>query len=277
MFPREIKQFMAIFIVSTIISCSGIISSDTINPQSSSNLDFIYNSIDSLFDQYVTPDWGLVNYDDLWQDPLLQQVVDTIEVFDLSTVTTPEDSFAFWINAYNVLVIYHLKEYGYTPQDQLGFPLFKKKLDCARRKYTLDEIEKAPPAPILQFNDPRSHFVLVCAALSCPPLLNKAYRGKTLYQQIDEKTEQFLNSNSFNPIGSQTPPRVSSLFAFYPNDYNGFERDQSQIKKIKSGGTGKAKEFILSYLTDDTKKNKLKNDTNDPMLVISYDWTINKQ
>lgn len=257
--------------------CTGIISGNNTNPNSTSNLAFINNSIDSLFGKYVTENRGLVDYYGIWADPLFKQLVDTIEVFDLSSVKTGVDSLAFWINAYNVLVIYHLQDFGFTPQDQLGFPLFKTSYECAREKYTLDQIEKTGPAPIAKFGDPRTHFVLVCAALSCPPLLNRAYRGDSLYKQIDRKTQEFLNSEEFNPILANTPPRVSSLFSFYPNDFIGFKRDTTKPSFITFGGAGGIKGFIASYLTDQSKSSKIINDPSNPINVVTYDWTINKQ
>lgn len=272
-----VQMITVLMIILVLISCTGIISGDNTNPNKTSNLDFIYNSIDTLFAKYVTADRGLVDYDGIWADPKLQQLVDTIEVFDLSSVKTVTDSLAFWINAYNVLVIYHLQDFGFTPQDQLGFPLFKTSYECAREKYSLDQIEKTGPAPIAKFKDPRTHFVLVCAALSCPPLLNKAYRGDSVYSQIDRKTREFLNSEVFNPILANSPPRVSSLFSFYPNDFVGYTRDASKPSFMTAGGSGGVKEFIVSYLTDQNKVDKIQNDPSNPINVISYDWTINKQ
>lgn len=55
---------------------------------------------------------------------------------------------------------------------------------------TLDEIERQVLRK--QFNEPRIHMALVCAALGCPPLWNEPYVGRKLAQQLDDQSRRFL-------------------------------------------------------------------------------------
>ncbi len=51
-----------------------------------------------------------------------------------------------------------------------------------------------------QFDEPRIHAALVCAAQGCPPLRPEAYKGTGLEEQLADQMRTFLNS-----IASATP------------------------------------------------------------------------
>ena len=44
-------------------------------------------------------------------------------------------------------------------------------------------------------NEPRIHFAINCASLSCPNLLNEAYVPEKIATQLDEVTRKFINSS----------------------------------------------------------------------------------
>ncbi len=168
---------------------------------SSGNVEYVYSAVDTLFPRYVDENSGLVDYEGIHADPLLRAVLDSIQAFDMAVLRTPADSLAFWINAYNVTVIYYLRvDFGMERQDRADFALFRTPYAIAGELITLDDLEKFNPERIKKFNEPRTHFALVCAALSCPPLLNRAYRGEILYRQLDERTGSFINDTDFNPL-----------------------------------------------------------------------------
>ncbi len=69
-----------------------------------------------------------------------------------------------------------------------------------------------------RYKEPRIHFVLVCAAESCPVLLNKAYLGPVLDQQLEEQTKRFILDKTRNNFAKE-PAQVSSLFEWYAADF----------------------------------------------------------
>src|SRR5690606_33046254 len=83
------------------------------------------------------------------------------------------------------------------------------------RTYTLDQIEK--DILIGKFRDPRIHFAINCAAISCPPLLNRAYRPEAIDRQLDERTRAFLQS-PHNAISADAL-RLSEIFRWYSADF----------------------------------------------------------
>ena len=109
---------------------------------------------------------------------------------------------AFWINAYNLSVIKGIVD-NYpvaSPLDKAGF-FVKITYSLAGQKVTLNTIENE----LLRgnFKDARFHFVLVCGAVGCPPLIASAYLPKTLEAQLDQQTKLALNGDYFVKVNDK--------------------------------------------------------------------------
>ena len=105
------------------------------------------------------------------------------------------ERFAFWANAYNLLAIKAVLDQYPTRSIRDGGsllqPIWKKKVGTvAGREYALDDIEHG----ILrrEFKEPRVHFAIVCASLSCPDLRPEPFGAERLDAQLDEQTRAFL-------------------------------------------------------------------------------------
>lgn len=140
--------------------------------------------------------------------------------------TSDAEKKAFYINAYNIITIRQIVAHYpvKSPMDVKGF-FDQKKHTVAGEQFTLNELEKKK---LLEpYQDPRVHFVLVCAAVSCPPLANFAYRADKLDEQLDEKTQQALNSGSFVRVSrDQKKVELSKIFEWYNSD---FTRDSPSL------------------------------------------------
>ena len=51
-----------------------------------------------------------------------------------------------------------------------------------------------------KMEEPRIHFAIVCASVSCPKLRNKAFVAENLEQQLTDATKEFLSDTSKNEI-----------------------------------------------------------------------------
>ena len=162
---------------------------------------------------------GLVDYKGIKQDfsevDKLYQQIGSISLKDASDT----EKKAFYINAYNIAVIRQIAE-AYpvkSPMDIDGF-FDKTKHNFAGEMLTLNQLEKEK---LLQpYNDPRVHFVLVCAAQSCPPLDNKAYEDQTLDRQLTARTELALNNSDFIKVNeAQKKAEISKIFDWYQDDF----------------------------------------------------------
>jgi hypothetical protein len=174
---------------------------------------------------------------------------------------------AFWINAYNSRVIAGvLRRYPLDSVRDVGFLGGRVRGFFGRREHpvagarrTLDEIEKE----ILMADplwDPRIHFALNCASLSCPPLRPEPYEASRLDTQLDFQTRAFLNG----PDGHRLDPsrkvlRVSRILDWYRED---FER---------AGGSVRG--YLSKYLTGEASA--AAQDPSWKIEYMDYDWGLN--
>ena len=162
---------------------------------------------------------------------------------------------AFWINAYNLSVIKGVIDNYPTnsPLDNEGF-FDKTTYSLGGKSITLNDIEHK----LLRgnFKDARFHFVLVCGAVGCPPLINQAYLPNTLNAQLDKQTKIALNGSFLRVNAKKKRVQASQIMEWYKEDFT--MNGKSEI------------EFINKYRTE-----KIPN--NFKLSYFPYDWKVNKQ
>ena len=168
---------------------------------------------------------GLIDYEQIKENPnlmnsLTQQVADY-----LIAGKSPQEQKAFYTNAYNILVISqvvnNLPIKG--PWDVDGF-FDANVFEVAGRMVTLDELEK--DILFSAFPDPRLHFVLVCAAIGCPPIADYVYAPDSLESTLDQKTTEVLNIDWYVRV-YKNKTSVSKVFDWYRKD---FVSDSTDVK-----------------------------------------------
>ena len=176
------------------------------------------------------------------------------------------DRFPFWVNAYNLLAIKTvLDRYPVSSIKDGGnflFPIWKKKVGTAAGKeYSLDEIEHG----ILrkEFSEPRVHFAVVCASLSCPDLRPEPYEGARLDEQLDDQAERFLENRTKGlvPGADRKSAEVSSVFKWFGDDFE---------------ATGGVAGFIRDHAAPKTRA-AVADLKDDGLSYLDYDWTLNDQ
>ncbi len=162
---------------------------------------------------------------------------------------------AFWINAYNLSVIKGVIDNYPTnsPLDNKGF-FDKTTYSLGGKNITLNDIEHK--FLIGNFKDARFHFVLVCGAVGCPPLINHAYLPKTLNSQLDKQTKTALNGSFLRVNTKKKHVQASQIMEWYKGDFT--MNGESEI------------DFINTYRTE-------KLDSKFKLSYFPYDWKVNKQ
>ncbi|WP_166967179.1 DUF547 domain-containing protein [Yeosuana marina] len=127
-----------------------------------------------------------------------------------------EEKLAYWINAYNALTIdLILRNYPVKSIKDIKNPWQQRLWKSVDIKYNLDEIEHNI---LRKMDKPRIHFAIVCASVSCPKLLNKAYTAKNLEDQLTQATKDFLNDTTKNSI-STSNLELSKIFKWFGSDF----------------------------------------------------------
>jgi hypothetical protein len=231
-----------------VISC--ILSSSASAPKN----DFTAKA-DAFFKKYVKN--GSVDYKSIsLQMNEIGGLYASIGNTNISSATDNEKK-AFYINAYNLIVIYWVtKHYPLkSPLDDSGF-FDKVKHKVAGEEITLNVLEIKR---LLQpYKDGRFHFALACAAKSCPPLASFAYTPEKLDQQLTERTTAALNNPGWIKVDKGSKKvELSKIFEWYKGDFaqNGKTSIEwvNQYRKEKIPAT-----FSIGYYEYDWNLNDLK-------------------
>ena len=67
-------------------------------------------------------------------------------------------------------------------------------------------------------NEPRIHFAIVCASVSCPKLQNEAFGASNLEEQLSKATKEFLADTSKNQF-SEDDIKISKIFKWFKKDF----------------------------------------------------------
>ncbi len=215
---------------------------------------------DELVNKYATPD-GKVNYKGFIQDSVRFD-----SYLALLKNNHPNDKnwnekeqLAYWINAYNAFTVklivdnYPLKS---IKDIKKGLPFINSVWDIKFIKiegatYDLNNIEHS----ILRskFEEPRIHFAINCASVSCPDLRNDAFTAEKLEDQLTEQAKRFLKNPIKNKI-TEDKIELSSIFSWFKKD---FKKKGSLI------------EFLNQYAP-------VKINQNAEIDYLDYDWNLNE-
>lgn len=134
---------------------------------------------------------------------------------------------AFWINAYNVFTLKAIIDHypiqagwlSLAPRNsirQIDGVWDEIPWSAAGRRVTLDDIEHAILGPT--FDEPRIHFAINCASISCPPLRAEPYVASRLDAQLTESSRRYLASEQGVQVDGSTI-RVTSILDWYGEDF----------------------------------------------------------
>ena len=151
-------------------------------------------------------------------------VLDKLASFDPTTLSG-KAKLSFWINVYNVGAVKMILDHpGITSiNDAVAKPgaVWKTKvISVGGKPYSLDEIENQILRPM---GDPRIHFAIVCASVSCPDLVPEIYRPESLDEQLESQVIRMLG----NPDkGLSVEPntrnlKLSRIFQWFEKDFGG--------------------------------------------------------
>ena len=171
-----------------------------------------------------------------------------------------EDRLAFWINAYNAFTVkLILDNYPVSSIKDIGGSIYRintawdiKFIKIGDETYDLNNIEHGIIRD--EFEEPRIHFALNCAATSCPRLRNEAYVGNRLDAQLDDQARLFINDDRKNKITKEVA-KISKIFLWYRGDFSVNGKNFRDI----------INQYSTVKITNDTK-----------IEYLDYNWSLNE-
>ena len=135
---------------------------------------------------------------------------------------------SYWINTYNALTIkLILNNYPINSIKDINNPWGEKIIDYNSSNYSLEEIEHDI---LRKMGDPRIHFAINCASISCPKLSKLAYFPHKIEKQLDDATKVFLKDFDKNEI-NKNEIKISKIFLWFKKDFGNTNNLLSFIQK----------------------------------------------
>lgn len=208
---------------------------------------------------------GLVDYPAIQQDDRFARYLAHLGQIDPHQVRR-EDRLAFWLNVYNAFTIQRVLEKYPTRSliNKLAY-LFRRSafhvrfIELAGEHFSLNDIEHGIIRPA---GEPRIHFALVCAAMSCPPLREEAYLPDKLDSQLDDQARRFLHDPTKNQFDFDAQEvYLSKIFQWFAED---FASDRNGVLVYVSRYFPAGQADLLQAQPESFK-----------IRYLPYDWTLN--
>ncbi len=173
-----------------------------------------------------------------------------------------DEQLAYWINAYNAYTVELIVD-NYPVESikdiKKGLPFLNSVWDIEfieieGNTYDLNHIEHQ----ILRkdFDEPRIHFAIVCASISCPNLSNEAFTASKIDHQLSTQAHAFINDKTKNNI-SPNEAQLSKIFSWFKSD---FTKKTTLLEYINQYSDRQASsDAKVSYLDYDWGLNELTN------------------
>lgn len=200
----------------------------------------------------------------------------TLATVDFATVqaASREVRLAFWINAYNACMLRLVADNYPIQKDgrllsrvrnavagrpvnsvwQIPEVFTRKHCRIAGENRSQDDIEHGIVRPM---GEPRIHFAMNCAAVSCPVLWPEAYEAETLDEQLDRAVAHLVGSEQHLAVEGSTL-RLNKVLDWFKDDF---------------GGIDGLRTFLAPYATPEAAA--LLADRRTSIEFFDYDWTLN--
>ena len=227
-----------------------------------------HSAYDTLLHKYVTPAgvryaaWHADAEDRAALAGYLERMQAlAVSRFEASTGGRAE-ALAYWLNLYNAATLDLVLD-GYPVKSikdlggMLKSPWERDVVIVEGRELSLNAIEN----DILRkdFDEPRIHFALNCAAKSCPPLRAEAYVPERLDAQLADQTRRFLADGATNGLREDGALQLSKIFDWYAKDFE--------------AATGSVVAFVRPYLP---ALAALPANARPRVRYADYDWSLNE-
>lgn len=184
---------------------------------------------------------------------------------------------AFYINAYNALTFRTILD-AYplgSIRDISPDPWENSKWTVAGRTVSLNWIEHTKLRG--QFGEARVHFVLVCAAIGCPRLPNRAIVASTLESQLNGATKAFFTDPSKNRIDAAGGKvYLSKIMDWYGDDFVGWSGTPAEpALDGRPAKEASAVRLLAKYASDADKAFLAEGAFT--VVFNDYDWALNAQ
>jgi uncharacterized protein DUF547 len=232
---------------------------------------FDHAAFSRVLGRYSSEQGSRFDYDSLNAHPEdLNGYLDALGSADLASLSRDE-LLALLVNAYNAATIRSVLD-SFDPAHPHGVDSIRDIPQVFTRKthriggylLSLDNLEHGLIRPL--FKDPRTHFVVNCASVSCAPLPTQALTGSTLESQLEAAARRTLSLPAYVRVEGNTL-RVTKLLDWFGADFTteGFHGAEKSLPRYLRKYASEAVVRIVDEAGGDP-----------PIAFMDYDWSLNR-
>ena len=203
---------------------------ETLRTKLESNLNSDYvTKWSNLLDKYTSTGTKnnialtLVDYKNMRNDFEWANLISDIEAIDPEKIRPTNEKLAFWINIYNIAAAKMMIDYYPLKSIKDRSRFFSSVWDQGiirlnKQWYSLGHIEHQI---LRKMGEPRIHFAIVCASVSCPDLRQEPYNAPSLNYQLRDQFETFIKhpTKGMRVDKKKEEIHLSSIFKWFENDF----------------------------------------------------------
>ena len=215
---------------------------------------------DYLLKAYVRN--GLIDYYSMARDHLFRTYLQQLGAATPEKLSSDAEQLALRCNAYNAFVINgvithkitdSVIDYSVNGKNFFDIPehiLAGETMSLNRLEHEIIRVD---------YDEPRIHMALVCAAISCPTIRPEAYTGAQLDRQLEDQATLFANDSRY--VTYDESIQLSPILQWYGVDWDNH---------------GGVRPWLAERVRDAALKQALLDDTI-KVTYNNYDWTLNTQ
>ncbi|GMR23360.1 MAG: hypothetical protein BMS9Abin37_1780 [Acidobacteriota bacterium] len=273
------RPLLAVLVAVTSTACgapraapiTGDISSALARGIADGSARFDHSSWDELVQRHVRDGGRRFDYVGLKADERqFEAYLGALANADLSALSANEIQ-ALFANAYNAYTIKTILDHV-SADGTFDIESIRDVPDVFGRKnhnvgsfsLSLDNMEHNVLRPL--FKDPRLHFAVNCASISCPPLPMHAFTGDEIDEQLDTVTKNALTNTDYVSVDGDAL-LVTKIMDWYGGDF---------VNPEYTGSEKTLPEFIAKYATDEVRELVATRGDSVTVKFRDYDWGLNK-
>ena len=267
----------ALALVSTLLAllvASGAQARSQVPPEV---FDHQYGAWDQVLRRHVD-DAGRVAYASVATDPDLTTFLDSVAAVppDRVAAFSRAQKVAFYVNVYNALTLRTIVDSLPTAsiRDIRPDPWESSRWTVGGRRMSLNEIEHKKLRKDL--DEPRVHFVLVCAAISCPVLRDRALLPTDLDEQLDRAAREFFTDPARNRVDRASGKvYLSRILDWYGDDFVGAEVPELPGLTSLDRKEAAVIRYMAAHLPEEDRSFLAAGSFT--IVLNEYDWSLNTQ
>jgi hypothetical protein len=232
---------------------------------------FDHGAWDEILSKYALENGRRFDYAGLKKEEgLFAAYLDSLASADLETLRGPELE-ALFINAYNAYTVRTVLD---RVSESGGFEIesirdienvfTREAHPVGGFRLSLDNIEHNVLRPT--FRDPRLHFAVNCASISCPPLPTDAFEGDRVEEQLESAATNALGNPDYASIEGDAL-LLTRILEWYGGDF---------VNPEYRGSETSLPAFVARYANEEVRRflEERKNEVD--VRFRDYDWRLNR-